>query len=101
MRYAMGMSRRKRRNRNNRERLIPVRISKWLSPMNVIIEHYQVKREIQGNGFNICGAREDLLRIASQIKEHAEHDFTYGWVSVRDPQPDEHSIPNSKPMPWA
>lgn len=70
-------------------------------PMNIVIEHHQVKRELKGSGFNICGSREDLLRIAAQLKEHAEHDFAYGWVSVRDSQPDEHATPNTKPLPWA
>ena len=69
--------------------------------MNIIIEHYQVKRELTGNGFNICGSREDLMRVAEQIRKQCEHVFTFGWVEVRDAQHDEHSIPNTKALPWA
>lgn len=70
--------------------------------MKIVIEHLQVKRELCGNGFNICGSREDLLRIAYQIKEKAEHGFGYGWVEVRDLKPDEHfSGPDTPPRPWA
>jgi len=69
--------------------------------MNIVIEHLQVKRQLNGSGFNICGSREDLLRIAEQIKDEAEYDFTYGWISVRDKQLDEHSTPNATALPWS
>ena len=69
--------------------------------MFITIEHYQVKRELKGNGFNICGSREDLLRVAEEIRKACEHDFSFGWVYVRDAQYDEHQLPNTKALPWA
>lgn len=68
--------------------------------MNIIIEHKGVKREIRGTGFNICGSREDLKRIAAEITvSELSH---YGWVQVRDAVPDDpFSRPDMKPLPWA
>jgi hypothetical protein len=59
--------------------------------VKILIEHYGLKRALEGTGFNICGSREDLLRIANQIKERADSDqFSYGWIKIRNDEPDEH-----------
>jgi len=68
--------------------------------MRIVIEHHKIKRKLEGDGFNICGSREDLQRIADQLTEALEEDFYYGWVRIRDLKPDEHSAPNSEPLPW-
>lgn len=70
--------------------------------MKIVIAHNKIKRIIYGSGFNIAGSKDDLLQIAEQIRAHAERpDFCYGWVQVRDPQPDEHSSqPDTVPFPW-
>jgi hypothetical protein len=70
--------------------------------MKIVIEHHRVKRELNGNGFNICGSREDLIAISDQLREKATDTFAYGWVQIRDPNPDEHFTgPNSQPWPWS
>jgi len=69
--------------------------------MKIVIEHLRVKRELAGSGFNICGSRKDLAAIAEQIQERLRaDDWCYGWVSIRDKEPDEHSAPNTAPVPW-
>jgi len=71
--------------------------------MKIIIEHDHVKRELSGTGFNICGSREDLMRITETIQSHIiGTSFGYGWIKVRDDGLDEHSAgPNSETRPWA
>jgi hypothetical protein len=67
--------------------------------MKIIIEHNGIKRIIEGTGFNICASPEDLKTIAETIT--SEDPKGYGWMKIRDPQPDEHSAPsNTKPIPW-
>lgn len=56
MRYATGMSRRKRRTRNNRERLIPVRISKWFNYVKM-------------KTVTIYGASDDLIELEGDIRD--------------------------------
>lgn len=69
--------------------------------MKIIIEHYKVKRELNGDGFNICGSLEDLRAIARQIEEQTRNEFTFGWVSIRDEGQDPHIQPSTSPLPWA
>lgn len=68
--------------------------------MKVAIAHYKTSRQIEGSGFDICGSQKDLMRIADQIREAAEKDFVYGWVSVRDEMPNEHAGSNQAPISW-
>lgn len=68
--------------------------------MKIVIEHKGVKRQIEGNGFNICGSQNDLLAIAEQIRANAEG-MVFGWVKIRDEIPDEHYAgPNIQPKAW-
>ena len=69
--------------------------------MNITIEHRRLKRSIEGSGFNICGSKEDLLRIAGQILRGAsDADFAFGWVEVRDEVPDQHRGSGNPPLAW-
>jgi len=69
--------------------------------MKIIIEHYGVKRKLEGTGFNLCGSQKELMEIADQIKKQAGESFHYGWIQIRDSLPDDHfSGPNSVPLPW-
>ena len=68
--------------------------------MKIIISHKGVKRELDGTGFNICACRNDLQQIVKEIELALDRDFSYGWVTVRDPIPDEHAIKNTQPISW-
>lgn len=58
--------------------------------MEISIEHHRIKRKLIGTGFNICGSRDDLRRIATEILEKTDENFTFGWVQVRDAVEDIH-----------
>ena len=69
--------------------------------MKIIIAHKGIKRVIDGDGFNICGNKEDLMVIADQILRQMHEGFAFGWVEIRDVEPDQHSgKPNTEPLPW-
>ena len=69
--------------------------------MKICIEHKGVKRMIEGTGFNICASADDLRAIAAAIDERLRgNPDGYGWTKIRDPLPDEHSAPESIPIPW-
>lgn len=68
--------------------------------MEIIIEHKGIKRVIEGTGFNICASDQDLETIVNALSHRERH--VYGWIKVRDPQPDEHfGGPAIAPRPWA
>ena len=52
--------------------------------MNIWIEHSKTRRRIKG-AFNICGSRDDLKSIATQILGHLEADETMssGIIEIR------------------
>ena len=69
--------------------------------MKIVIEHNRVKREIVGDGFNICASRADFQRRVDVLTQELERpDWVYGWIKVRDVAPDTHSADNTSPLPW-
>ena len=68
--------------------------------MKICIEHNGIKRLIEGTGFNICASAEDLKTIADAIADRLSENPGYGWLKIRDPLPDEHCAPDTKPIPW-
>lgn len=70
--------------------------------MKIHISHKKIKRLIDGDGFNVCGSRDELLSIAEQLRVKAsEQGFTFGWVKIRDEYPDTHQCaPNSLSFAW-
>ena len=69
--------------------------------MKIIISHGQTKREINGP-FNICGSREALLALASQLiwaLGDEDRRFSYGWVTIRPPGATQ-SVVEGPPSPW-
>lgn len=80
--------------------------------MNIIISHSDTKRRISGP-FNICGSKQDLLRIADLLikacHSHAEMDdegvvrdanMEYGWVNITDPPAEQDILMNQGPIRW-
>ena len=65
--------------------------------MKFIIEHSKTKRTLS-TPFNICGKREDLLKLASQIIEGCGSDFFYGWIKIKETE--QVSIVNTPPIEW-
>jgi hypothetical protein len=68
--------------------------------MEFVIEHSNTKRRIIGD-FNICGTNNDLRKLAiqilMQIGDADAPNFSYGWVSITEPQP---SLANTSPLAW-
>ncbi len=67
--------------------------------MKIVISHKGVKREIEGDGFNICASSQDFKTIVDGIQN--ANVACYGWIRIRDPETDKHcSGPNTPPKPW-
>lgn len=74
--------------------------------MKIVIEHDGLKRTIDGE-FRICGAADDLVRLAEQITRQAEHRIdsttglgSYGWVDIREPIGNDPRSVNCPPVGW-
>ena len=69
--------------------------------MNLIIEHGNTKRRIEGP-FNICGTDKDLEWIIECIQEElTKHPGCYGWIKIPERAPVEQChIVNTEPSPW-
>lgn len=50
--------------------------------MKLIISYSQTKRRIDGP-FRICGSREDIESLATQLVRHLEDaNWSYGWIGI-------------------
>jgi hypothetical protein len=81
--------------------------------MRIIISHSRTKRRIEGP-FNICGSKQDLLRIADLlIKACHDHPgahgegvirnaagMSYGWVNITDPPVEQEILVDQGPIGW-
>jgi hypothetical protein len=66
--------------------------------MKIVIEHGKTKRRIDGP-WNICGSREDLESLVSQLQRRLSGDpFHYGWVRIEDKP--YYGLAETPPVPW-
>lgn len=66
--------------------------------MKLIISHSHTKRQIDGP-FSICGSREDIELLATQLLRHVEQsEWTYGWTTIYDKIPT--PLVNTPPVAW-
>ena len=66
--------------------------------MKLIISHSRTKRQIDGP-FEICGTREDIESLATQIVSHlSDTHWSYGWIRIyeRGIEP----LSTTPPVPW-
>lgn len=70
--------------------------------MKITIAHDDTSRTIDGNEIHICASLMDFQNIVKHIQDKLEgKESFHGWITIRDPQPDEHCGPDSTtPKPW-
>lgn len=64
--------------------------------MKITLDHNGIKRSIDGE-FSICMSRTDMERICILLKNNLMHEFSFGWIEIRDNLP---FTPNQSPLPW-
>lgn len=84
--------------------------------MNIVIEYWQDKREINGP-FNLCASREDFEKLRDALNQWLDDEGrTYGWLDVTETVAApalstksiettlihrQRHIANTKPSPWS
>jgi sRNA-binding carbon storage regulator CsrA len=65
----------------------------------LIIEHQDIKREIEGP-MQICISRKELKKLIKKLRKELKNDFCYGWIDLPNKNKKQDSIANQAPLKW-